>query len=50
MFQGVECFSDFTDIGSGFEWYKCFEIFSCIMINSVMIIDKMVMNHVDVSS
>lgn len=44
------CFDDLTSKGSGLEWKVCFEIFSCIMINRVRVIERMVMSHVDVSS
>lgn len=44
------CFSDLTSMGSGLGWKMCFEIFSCITINRVRIIDRMVISHVDVSS
>lgn len=44
------CFDDLTSRGSGLEWKVCFEIFSCIMINRVRVIERMVMSHVDVSS
>lgn len=36
--------------GSGLEGKSCFEIFSCIMINSVKSMEKIVISHVDVSS
>lgn len=38
------------DLGSGFDGYRCFEIFSWNTINSVIIIDIIVINQVDVSS
>lgn len=44
------CFSDLTSRGSGLGWKVCFEIFSCIIMNRVRIIDRMVIDHVDVSS
>lgn len=46
----MRCFSDLTSKGSGLEWKMCFEIFSCMMINRVNTIDKIVTSHVDVSS
>lgn len=38
------------DLGSGFDGYKYFEIFSWNTINSVIIIDIIGMDQVDVSS
>lgn len=46
----MECFDDLTSRGSGLEWKVCFETFNCIMINRVIIIEKIVISHVDVSS
>lgn len=39
-----------VDLGSGFDGYRYFEIFSWNTINNVIIIDIIVINQVDVSS
>lgn len=44
------CFDDLTSRGSGLEWKECFETFNCIRINRVRAMERIVMNHVDVSS
>lgn len=37
-------------LASGFDGYRCFDSFSWNIMNSVIIIDTMVVNQVDVSS
>lgn len=37
-------------MGSGLEWKVCFEIFNCIIMNRVRAVDRIVIDHVDVSS
>lgn len=37
-------------MGSGLLEYVCFDTFSCIIIYNVKIVDRIVIDHVDVSS
>lgn len=44
------CFSAMAAWGSGLKGYRYLETFNCIIINSVMSMEKIVIDHVDVSS
>lgn len=37
-------------VGSGLWEYVCFDTFSCMIMYNVRIVERMVINHVDVSS